>query len=253
MSRIDQHTRAWTTFAILAASVALAQLYVVRTPGNRSYHTTGVFLLPAALLPPPEPVALIAIVQHIPEWLRSRAAWYIQSFNIFNYTLATMGAWGAARGVQSLDGLIPSSDARFALAGAAAAVVFVSLNTTVIAPMLRLGRGQPMRMLFSFQHLSTELVFAALGVGVAAFWLWNPWLIPFAIAPLVLIHRALSVPQLEAEARVDAKTALQRPPLRERFVGGGGARRTFRAALVADHGRPRPPARHQQHLWAPRG
>ena len=206
--RIDQHTRDWTTFAILGASVALAQLFVVRTPGNRSYHTTGVFLLPAALLLPVELVAVIAIVQNIPEWLRSRPAWYIQSFNIFNYTLATMGAWGAARGVQSLDGLIANTDARFALAGACAAVVFVSLNAALIAPMLRLGRGQPMRMLFSFQHLSTELVFAALGVGVAAFWLWNPWLIPFAIAPLILIHRALSVPQLEAEARVDPKTGL---------------------------------------------
>jgi len=167
-----------------------------------------VFLLPAALLLPVELVAVIAIVQNIPEWLRSRPAWYIQSFNIFNYTLATMGAWGAARGVQSLDGLIANTDARFALAGACAAVVFVSLNAALIAPMLRLGRGQPMRMLFSFQHLSTELVFAALGVGVAAFWLWNPWLIPFAIAPLILIHRALSVPQLEAEARVDPKTGL---------------------------------------------
>ncbi len=206
--QIDQHTRDWTTFAILGVCVALAQLFVVRTPGNRSYHTTAVFLLPAALLLPPELVALIAIIQHLPEWLRSRAAWYIQSFNIFNYTLATMGAWGAARAVQSLGGLITNADARFALAGAAAAVVFVTLNSVVIAPMLLLGRGQPMRMLFSFQHLSTEAVFAALGVGVAAFWLWNPWLIPFAIAPLVLIHRALSVPQLEAEARVDPKTGL---------------------------------------------
>lgn len=206
--RLDRHTGDWTTFAILGASVALAQLFVVRTPGNRSYHTTGVFLLPAALLLPLELVALIAIVQNIPEWLRSRPAWYIQSFNIFNYTLATMGAAGAARAVQRFDGLIANTDARFALAGAAAASVFIVVNAALIAPMLRFARGQPMRMLFSFQHLSTELVFAALGVGVAAFWLWNPWLIPFAIAPLVLIHRALSVPQLEAEARVDPKTGL---------------------------------------------
>ena len=65
-----------------------------------------------------------------------------------------------------------------------------------------------MRLLFSFQHFSTELVFAALGVVVAMFWTNNPWLIPFAIAPLILIHRALSVPQLQAEARVDPKTGL---------------------------------------------
>ena len=65
-----------------------------------------------------------------------------------------------------------------------------------------------MRMIFSYQTLSTEFVFAALGVVLAAFWTGNPWLIPFAIAPLLLIHRALSVPQLQAEARVDPKTGL---------------------------------------------
>src|SRR5881296_4436262 len=36
----------------------------------------------------------------------------------------------------------------------------------------------------------------------------NPWLIPFAVAPLILVHRSLSVPQLQAEARVDPKTGL---------------------------------------------
>jgi diguanylate cyclase (GGDEF)-like protein/putative nucleotidyltransferase with HDIG domain len=47
-----------------------------------------------------------------------------------------------------------------------------------------------------------------LGVAMAAFWVGNPWLIPFAVAPLLLIHRSLSVPQLQEEARVDAKTGL---------------------------------------------
>src|SRR4029078_11396234 len=36
----------------------------------------------------------------------------------------------------------------------------------------------------------------------------NPWLVPCAIARLLLIPRALSVPQLQAEARVDPKTGL---------------------------------------------
>ena len=198
----------WVTFAILGASVALAQLFVVRTPGNKSYHTTGVFLIPAALLLPPELVALMPVVQHIPDWLRNRTAWYIQSFNIFNYTLATLGAWASAHVILGADTVITNDNVRFALAGLAASVCFVGLNSALIAPMLHLGRGQSMRLLFSFQHFSTELVFAALGVVVAVFWTTNPWLIPFAIAPLILIHRALSVPQLQAEARVDAKTGL---------------------------------------------
>src|SRR5205085_641523 len=45
-------------------------------------------------------------------------------------------------------------------------------------------------------------------VATAAFWRGNPWLIAFAVAPLLLIHRSLSVPRLQEEARVDAKTGL---------------------------------------------
>jgi diguanylate cyclase (GGDEF)-like protein/putative nucleotidyltransferase with HDIG domain len=51
-------------------------------------------------------------------------------------------------------------------------------------------------------------VLAALGVGIGTFWDLNPWLLPFAVAPLLLIHRSLSVPQLQEEARVDPKTGL---------------------------------------------
>src|SRR5437870_6598946 len=53
-----------------------------------------------------------------------------------------------------------------------------------------------------------EFVLAMLGIGVAAFWRSNPWLVPFALAPLMLIHRSLHVPRLEEQARVDAKTGL---------------------------------------------
>src|SRR5579859_864491 len=54
LERLSPSTHGWTKFAILAVGVAGAQLFVVVTPGNQSYHTTGAFLLPAALLLPPE-------------------------------------------------------------------------------------------------------------------------------------------------------------------------------------------------------
>ena len=59
--------------------------------------------------------------------------------------------------------------------------------------MLHLARGHSIREsgLFSFPSLSTDLVLAMLGVAMAAFWTGNPWLIPFAVAPLLLIHRSL--------------------------------------------------------------
>jgi len=208
LTHLDRHTPGWPTFIILGAAVALAQFFVVRTPGNKSYHTTGVFLIAAVLLLPLELVVLVTLVQHVPEWLRNRTTWYVQMFNIFDHTLAAMGAWAVADLVLNANGLIPNGDVRFAAGGMAAAIVFVTLNSALIAPMIHWVHGHPMREIFSYQTLSTELVFAALGVVLTAFWIENPWLVPFAITPLLLIHRALSVPQLQAEARIDAKTGL---------------------------------------------
>jgi len=84
LPRLEHRTDGWITFLILAVAAGVAQLFLVRTGKNTSYHTTIVFLIPAALLLPPEQVALIPIIQHLPDWLRNRAAWYIQSFNICN-------------------------------------------------------------------------------------------------------------------------------------------------------------------------
>ena len=199
----------WYGFAVLAAGAAIAQLFMVRTPRNQSYHTTIVFLVPAALILPPQQLALLALVVHIPEWLKYRYRWPLQTFNIANYTVAVMAAWAAAqadRG-QRLDREL---EPRFAVAGLTASVVLVLVNHALLAVMLYLAYGHSAREtgLFSVENLSTELVLAALGVAFAYFWLENPWLIPFAVAPLLLVHRSLTVPALQAEARVDPKTGL---------------------------------------------
>ena len=207
LARLTPDTSGWTTFVVLGSIAAVAQLFVVRTPRNQSYHTTIVFLIPAAMLLPPELVALMGLIQHIPEWLKNRSAWYIQIFNICNWTLAILAAYAAFHGILRLGS---GSDVDYALAGFAAAAAIVIVNHALMAPMLHLARGHSIREsgLFSFPSLSTDLVLAMLGVGMAAFWAWNPWLIPFAVAPLLLIHRSLSVPQLQEEARVDPKTGL---------------------------------------------
>ena len=199
----------WAAFVVFASCAAVAQLFTVQTPRNHGFQTTNVFLIPAVLLLPAPLVALIAIVQHVPEWLNSRKAWYVQSFNIANYTLDALAAYAVAQGIEH-SGLVGSPHARDALAGAAAALTFVLLNHVLLAVMLNLARSYSLREteLFTFDGLSTELILAGLGVGVATFWRLNPWLIPFGLAPLVLIHRSLAVPQLQAEARVDAKTGL---------------------------------------------
>jgi len=200
----------WATFAVLAAACAVAQLFVVITPLNQSYHTTIVFLLPGALLLPPELLPLVALIQHVPEWLKERYAWYIQGFNIANYAIDLLAAWASARAVLHATWLIPSDRPRAAVAWLVAAVVLVATNHVLLALMLRLGRGHSWRTsgLFSYQSLSTDLVLAVLGVTITGIWHANPWLVGLAVTPLLLIHRSLSVPALEQEARIDPKTGL---------------------------------------------
>jgi diguanylate cyclase (GGDEF)-like protein/putative nucleotidyltransferase with HDIG domain len=209
LARLSPETKSWATFAVLALSAAVAQLFVVRTPRNQSYQTGIVFIVPAAILLPPELVALVGVVMHVPEWLKNRKSWFVEIFNICNFTLSNLATWATFQYASSSH-FISDSRARFALAGLAACLVFVAVNHLVVAYMVHLGHGHSLRGtgLFSFESLSTDLVLAALGVGIAAFWEMNPWLIALAISPLLLIHRSLTVPQLQAEARVDAKTGL---------------------------------------------
>jgi diguanylate cyclase (GGDEF)-like protein/putative nucleotidyltransferase with HDIG domain len=204
------HTRGWAAFLVLSGCAAVAQLFVVRTTRDQSYHTSTAFLIAGALLLPPELVVLMGVVQHVPEWLKHRYAWYIQTFNIANYTLDGLAAWGVARLVLGHAPGWVNSGPRAAVAGLAACVVFVALNHALMAGMLYLARGhRPGETeLFSPAMLSTEFVLASLGIGVAAFWHANPALIPFALAPLLLIHRSLHVPRLEAQTRIDPKTGL---------------------------------------------
>src|SRR5690349_23485177 len=68
-------------------------------------------------------------------------------------------------------------------------------------------RRPPRSTLFPYTTLFRSIL-AVLGVSLAAFWNWNPWMIFAALAPLVVVHRSLAVPQLQAEARVDPKTGL---------------------------------------------
>jgi diguanylate cyclase (GGDEF)-like protein/putative nucleotidyltransferase with HDIG domain len=201
----------WTTFAVLAVAAAVTQVFPVKAPRNMMYHTSVVFLVAAALLLPPELIVLVPLVQTIPETLKERYPWPIQCFNIANYTLNAMAAWGAAHLLRVYGaGPITDPDLRFAVAGLAACIAFVASNHVFVAIILKLGRGHSFREtgLFSVESVSIDLVLTILGVALVAFWRLNPWLVFAALAPLVVVHRSLSVPQLQAEARIDAKTGL---------------------------------------------
>ena len=86
-------------------------------------------------------------------------------------------------------------DARTAVAGAAAAVVFVTVNHVLLALMLRAARGLRLQesALFTAESLGIDLALSAFGVALAALWTSNPWLLPALLAPLALAHRFVGV------------------------------------------------------------
>jgi hypothetical protein len=194
----------WGTFAGLAAGAALAQLLLVEIDHNHGFAVALVFLVAAALLLPPELVALMGLAQHAPDLLRRRYPGYIQTFNVANYTLNALAAWAIARLLS--EHVLSHDRLGWAVAGLAAATTFVALNHLLLATMLRLARGHSFHAsrLFAPESVTIDLVLATLGVAIAAFVHSNPTLVLTAVAPLFLLDRFL---RLLASAPNPTRTA----------------------------------------------
>jgi diguanylate cyclase (GGDEF)-like protein len=206
----EAHVR-WEVFLAVLAGGALAQIFATHTPGNQVFHTGLAFSVAAALLLPPELVVMVCVLQHLPEWLRQRYPWYIQSFNIANVVLSGLAAW-SVRAALATNGVHVGMSATTSavLVASVAAATFVLVNHALLARMLRLARGHDLSAsgLFTLDALIQDGVVAAVGVGVA-FALLHSWALAVVVAlPLVLIQRALALPTLREEAYTDHKTGL---------------------------------------------
>src|SRR6266496_2859848 len=140
-----QHSHEWTGFLILGSCAAIAQLFTVRTPRDQAYHTAIVFIVAAALILPPELVVLMGIVQHLPEWLKMRYRWYLQTFNICIFVLASMAVWFVARQLFLNSNVIDNHALGLATAGLIGCVVFVAINHFLLAVMLHFARGHTLK------------------------------------------------------------------------------------------------------------
>jgi diguanylate cyclase (GGDEF)-like protein len=206
----EAHVR-WEVFSAVLVGGAIAQVFATHTPGNQVFHTGIAFSVAAALVLPPELVVVVCVLQHVPEWLRQRYPWFIQSFNIANVALSGLAAWSvratfAHNGVHVGVSAVTSD----VLVASCAAATFVLVNHALLARMLRLARGHDLSAsgLFSLDGLIQDGVVAAVGVGIA-FALLHSWALAVVVAlPLVLIQRALALPTLREQAYTDHKTGL---------------------------------------------
>jgi diguanylate cyclase (GGDEF)-like protein len=163
----------------------------------------GVLLLPRDL------VLVTAVVLFAPRCLRARRApWTALAFEGAIEILAVVAASFAAS--VALAAAAPYLDKPGACS-VAALVDCLVLIAAMRLPRLVLTRLQPsdsLEWVVSPLSAGTQLLLAALGAGVAVALLVSPWLLPFALAPLMLVQRSFRIPWLEQQAHLDAKTGL---------------------------------------------
>ncbi|MBI3942428.1 MAG: diguanylate cyclase [Chloroflexi bacterium] len=202
-------------FLVLLGLTTLSQLLKARAPGHQSYHITLIFNFASLLLLPQGFFILVIVISLLVEWIKERAVgsprlrnWYLQPFNISSHILSGFAAHlvQTAFAADPMAILLPQAVFVVVLS----AVVYVGLNHIMIGTALVLGRGVSWREsgILDGENLVTDLILLCLGYITAVLWRLNPWLILPALSPLVLMYRALMVPQLKKEAQTDEKTGL---------------------------------------------
>ncbi len=155
------------------------------------------------------------MIPHMVEWLHKRLTdspllrhWYIQPFNIGTHVIAGISArWFYA----SLGGNVSEFSFQISVLAPTVAVFgYVLVNHLLVGQVLVLARGMSWRDSGTLEvsSLLTDVVMMFVGFGIAALWNLSPWLMLPGVAPLVLIYRALTVPELQREAQTDEKTGL---------------------------------------------
>src|ERR671923_2048457 len=90
----------WLAFAILFPLVAVVHLVGADRQKHQGSQLSLAPLLAAVLLLPPVLAAAVAAFAFLPEWLRTRAPWYIVMFNAANFVGPALGAGVAFRALE---------------------------------------------------------------------------------------------------------------------------------------------------------
>ncbi len=212
----------WVAWLVLTGLTTLTQLFktllkskLQSDNGTTSYSPSLVFLFAGVLLLPAPLFILQVIVPHLVEWLRERfsrsanlPAWYIQPFNMGTHVVAGLVTWWFYR--QLLDWPFNPSGWSSVIPVALAALLYAFANHLLVGGAMVLARGVSWREsgCLQPQTLFPDFVMLGLGGAIAKLWEVDPWLIMLLLSILVLVYRALQVPQLQKEAQTDGKTGL---------------------------------------------
>jgi diguanylate cyclase (GGDEF)-like protein len=193
--------RHWQAIALLAALAALTPLFTVYGPQFTVYDTAAVFVVAAALLASPTVAALVGLPACLVDALRRRTSVVSLAHNSAAIALAAFTTSALAHGSSTFPPALRAPALLLALSS------YAFIITGADALFGCFARGNP-RPQLPAAALAAEAALASLGVGFAALVADDPWRAPFALGPLLFIHRLQRLPALEEEAATDAKTGL---------------------------------------------
>jgi diguanylate cyclase (GGDEF)-like protein len=190
----------WLQFWLLA-SLAAATVFAGGRLRETAPDAATVFLVAASIALPVGFAPFVAIPACIVAALWRRSTPFLFLHQAFTTALATVAAAEIAHATHD------TPTATRAALLAAAALAFCATARGLDAAFARLARSLRLRAPAT-DGLVGDLVLASLGVVLGSLWSGDPWLIPLALAPLVLVHRLQRLPALQQQALTDAKTGL---------------------------------------------
>jgi diguanylate cyclase (GGDEF)-like protein len=200
----------WPLLALLVVLCAAGALFEIFAPGHYALQPSFAFFFWGSLLLPPWGIAILAIASFGPDLVsRQRTALYKAIFNVSNYLLAGIAAWGIVTLAGGPDSFTDRHGAFLAAMGLAALMAPV-VNHLLLTAVVALATGtRPRRMLHQLvEGTPLSMGIALMGACLAALWLaWEP-LVLLGIGPVGMVSRALYVPMLRHRANTDPKTGL---------------------------------------------
>ncbi|HZG89162.1 MAG TPA: GGDEF domain-containing protein [Pseudonocardia sp.] len=188
---------------------------VRRRAAETSYFDlSSVWTFAAAVLLPPLPATVVVLGVYLHLWQR---VWRPAGVPLHRhlYTTATVVlAAGAAHAVVGPDGLAAHTRDPAGVATVVAAVVaYVVVNTLLVAAVIGLtgDRSAVRDLVGRWDDNAVELATICMGALAAIALDTAPGLVVLVLPPILVLHRAVLVRQLEEAASTDAKTGLLTP------------------------------------------
>jgi diguanylate cyclase (GGDEF)-like protein len=202
----------WWLFLLLTCCAAVAHSFPVNTPDRQSYHVSPPFFLAGVILLDPLQLSLLMVAANAAERLRRRRSWFAQAFNVAAFVITAATSQHANRALDARlgDGIAGGVEPSSLFAGVATAAIFMILNHSFVSVAIWLGNGIPphAQRLLKWQTVATEALLLSMGLPLSFLAQHQLWAFPLAAAPLLLIHRALELPEARAQRRRDGLTDL---------------------------------------------